>query len=273
LKRLKNGPGLSGEGLLLNQKNIKKMDTKNERFQPISNTPPVGFRGKLKFYGRMFLDLQILTIYTDVKKHLPAMKGNVLDIGCGQSPYRFLLDDKKTKYFGIDIAQADSFGYNNPDITPFDGKNIPFKNEMFDAVICTEVLEHVQDFQYLIDEMYRTTAKNASAIVTIPWSARYHYIPYDYFRYTPSSLKTMFGKFSEVKITPRGTDFSVVGSKIIVIFFRGFFPPQKWKYLFLPFYIIGLPILIMAMIVAHLAILFKIGSNDDPLGYTIVLKK
>lgn len=244
-----------------------------EQFQPISNTPPAGFLGKMKFYGRMILDLQILTIYKDVKKHLPAYKGNILDIGCGQSPYKFLLNEKGTKYFGIDIIEATEFGYNNPDITSFDGKNIPFEDDKFDAVICTEVLEHVQDFQYLIDEIHRTTKKNADIIVTIPWSARYHYIPYDYFRYTPSSLKTMFSKFAEINIKNRGTDFSVIGSKMIVLFFRGFFPDQLWKYIFLPFYLVCLPILIIAVIVAHLAIIFDIGSKDDPLGYTIVLKK
>ncbi|MFC0773730.1 class I SAM-dependent methyltransferase [Terrimonas alba] len=244
-----------------------------EQFQPISNTPPAGLIGKMKFYGRMLLDLQILTIYKDVKKHLPAYKGNILDIGCGQSPYKFLLNGKDTKYFGIDIIEASEFGYHNPDITAFDGKNIPFENEKFDAVICTEVLEHVQDFQYLIDEIYRTGKKGADIIVTIPWSARYHYIPYDYFRYTPSSLKTMFKQFSTIKIKNRGTDLSVIGSKIIVLFFRGFFPRPLWKYIFLPIYLLFLPVLIISVIVAHLAIIFNLGSIDDPLGYTIVLKK
>jgi SAM-dependent methyltransferase len=244
-----------------------------EQFQPISNTPPVGLTGKIKFYGRMLLDLQILTIFKDVKKHLPNYKGNVLDIGCGQSPYKFLLDATSTKYFGIDIIEATSFGYNNPDVTSFDGKNIPFENDKFDAIICTEVLEHVQEFQYLIDEIYRTAKKNAAIIVTIPWSARYHYIPYDYFRYTPSSLKTIFAKFSEVVITPRGTDLAVIGSKLIVLFFRGLFPDKAWKYIFLPLLIVFSPILILGIIAAHLAILLGLGSQDDPLGYTIVLKK
>ena len=245
----------------------------NEQFQPISNTPPTGLIGKIKFYGRMLLDLQILTIYKDVKKRLPAYKGNILDIGCGQSPYKFLLNKQDTKYFGIDIVEANEFGYNNPDITAFDGKNIPFEDNKFDAVICTEVLEHVQEFQYLINEIYRTARKGADIIVTIPWSARYHYIPYDYFRYTPSSLKTMFGQFSETTIKNRGTDFSVIGSKIIVLFFRGFFPDKLWKYIFLPIYLVCLPILIAAVMIAHLAIILNIGSIDDPLGYTIVLKK
>jgi ubiquinone/menaquinone biosynthesis C-methylase UbiE len=245
----------------------------SEQFQPISNTPPIGFAGKIKFYGRMLLDLQILTIFKDVKKYLPAYRGNVLDIGCGQSPYKFLLNADTTNYFGIDIIEANAFGYNNPDVTSFDGKNIPFEDNKFDAVICTEVLEHVQEFQYLIDEIYRTTRKDADIIVTIPWSARYHYIPHDYFRYTPSSLKTMFSKFSSATIKNRGTDVSVIASKVIVLFFRGFVPAQKWKYIFLPFYIIALPILMLIVFIAHLAIIFGIGSKEDPLGYTIVIKK
>src|ERR1700761_7045079 len=167
-----------------------------EQFQPISNTPPQGLAGKMKFYGRMLLDLQILTIFKDVRRELPAYRGKVLDIGCGQSPYKFLLDPVATEYFGIDIIEAKDFGYDNRNIISFDGKHIPFGDQLFDAVICTEVLEHVQDYQYLIDEMYRVSKKNADLIVTIPWSARYHYIPYDYLRYTPSSLKTMFSVFA-----------------------------------------------------------------------------
>ncbi|MFT3910215.1 MAG: class I SAM-dependent methyltransferase [Ferruginibacter sp.] len=243
-----------------------------EKFQPISNTPPVGFVGKIKFYGRMLLDLQILTIYKDIKKVLPSFSGNILDIGCGQSPYKFLLN-KETKYHGIDIIEATEFGYNNKDITAFDGKNIPFPDNTFDGIICTEVLEHVQEYQYLVDEIYRTTKKGAAIIVTIPWSARYHYIPYDYFRYTPSSLKTIFAKFSEVNIKPRGTDFAVISSKIIVLFFRNFFPVEKWRYIFLPFFLVLSPLLLVAVLIAHIALLLGIGSTEDPLGYTILIKK
>jgi ubiquinone/menaquinone biosynthesis C-methylase UbiE len=172
-----------------------------EKFQPISNTPPVGFTGKVKFYGRMLLDLQILTIYKDIKKVIPAFSGNILDIGCGQSPYKFLLKKEQTHYYGIDIIKASEFGYDNKNITSFDGKNIPFADDFFNAVICTEVLEHVQDFQYLVDEIYRTAKKGAEIIVTVPWSARYHYIPYDYFRYTPAALKTYFANFLKLRYT------------------------------------------------------------------------
>ena len=52
------------------------------------------------------------------QKALQLSKGKVLDVGCGQSPYRFLLDKNTTEYFGIDIEQAIQFDYKNDDITP-----------------------------------------------------------------------------------------------------------------------------------------------------------
>ena len=244
-----------------------------ESFRPVNNTPPDSFTGKLKFFGRMLLDLQILTIYRHIAKTIPAYKGKVLDVGCGQSPYKFLLNASETKYFGVDIVDAEKFDYNNTDITPFNGVDIPFEDKMFDALICTEVLEHVQHYQKLIDEMHRVMKPGAVGIVTIPWSARYHYAPYDYFRYTPSSLKTMFEKFSEGKIIPRGSDVSNVANKLIVMWFRNLYCDSVGKFIMVPFWIITLPILGVVVAMAHISLWLNLGSIDDPLGYTIIIKK
>jgi ubiquinone/menaquinone biosynthesis C-methylase UbiE len=244
-----------------------------EEFRPVNHTPPASFSGKIKFYGRMLLDLQILTIYGDIVKTIPAFKGNVLDVGCGQSPYKFLLNAADTKYFGVDIVDAEKFDYDNSDITPFDGENIPFEDGKFDGLICTEVLEHVQNYQKLIDEMHRVMKKGGTGIVTIPWSARYHYIPYDFFRYTPSSLKTMFSKFSEAKIKNRGTDIANIANKVIVLWFRNLIPSQIWKWIFVPVWVALCPILITVVLLAHLSLILNFGSDEDPLGYTIIVKK
>jgi ubiquinone/menaquinone biosynthesis C-methylase UbiE len=244
-----------------------------EKFKPVSNTPPESFAGKIKFYGRLVLDLQILTIFRDVKKELPGFKGKVLDIGCGQSPYNFLLNHSATEYYGIDIVDADKFDYHNSKITPFNGEDIPFGDEMFDALICTEVLEHVEKYQKLTDEMYRVLKKGGRGIITIPWSARYHYIPWDFFRYTPSALKTIFSKYSTAKITPRGTDIAVIGNKVIVMFFRNLLPVQAWKWIFVPIWIALTPILMITVAIAHISLWFNLGTEEDPLGYTIVVQK
>lgn len=242
-----------------------------EKFQPVSNIAPNSLVNKIKFYGRMFLDLQILSIYRNIKKTLPTFKGNVLDIGCGDGPYRHLLNTNNTTYYGIDIAAADEFKYNNKEITVFDGKKIPFENEKFDAFLCTEVLEHCHDYKELSSEMYRVCKKNAVGIITVPWSARYHYIPYDYYRYTPSTLQELFAPFSEVTILPRGTDITAICSKLIVLFFRNIFNQKNPVYILIA--VACSPILIPAVLLGHLSLLIKIGSNEDPIGYTIIVKK
>jgi ubiquinone/menaquinone biosynthesis C-methylase UbiE len=244
-----------------------------ESFRPVSHTPPVGFSGRLKFHGRMLLDLQILTIYRDLKAMMPSITGNVLDVGCGQSPYKHLLASGATKYFGIDVVDASKFDYRNPDITPFNGEDIPFESDMFSGLICTEVLEHVQNYQKLIDEMYRVMRKGGKGIITIPWSARYHYIPNDFFRYTPASLKTMFAMFSEIQIKPRGTDLATIASKIIVLWFRNILPSTVREWTLLPFWIALLPVLLFFVALAHLCLNLHLGSEDDPLGYTILVTK
>lgn len=252
---------------------MTRTEIPKEQFRPVKHEPPVGFTGKLKFYGRMLLDMQILTIYTDIKKELPAYSGNVLDVGCGQSPYKFLLNKANTSYKGIDIIDADNFDYRNNDITPFDGQNIPFDNETFDVIICTEVLEHVYEHQALVNEMYRVCKSGAKGIITIPFSARYHYIPFDYFRYTPAALKKIFSAFSLIEIKPRGTDILSICAKIIVLFSRNIIPDTLLKVIFLPLWIILLPGLALIILLAHLSRLLKLGSDHDPLGYTIKFTK
>lgn len=244
-----------------------------EKFRPVTNTPPIGLAGKMKFFGRMFLDFQVLTVYKDLKRYLPYFRGNVLDVGCGQSPYRHLLA-KNTIYFGIDIFAADKqFDYRNSEMTPFNGVDIPFEDKMFDGVICTEVLEHVEHFQKLVDEMYRVMKPGSVVIVTVPWSARFHYIPYDFYRYTPSALKIMFNKFSKIEVVNRGSDISNIGNKLVVMWFRNIFPVRKWEFIFAPFWILALPILGAVALVSHISIILRLGSTDDPLGYTVIATK
>ena len=245
--------------------------TKNiqEGFKPIKHEPPSTFLRKIKFYGRMLLDFQILTIYIDVKKELPVFKGMVLDIGCGQSPYRHLLNTSETEYKGIDVAEAVSFDYVNKDITLFNGEVIPFDDNMFDAIICTEVLEHVYRYQALVDEIFRVSKPNARAIITIPFSARYHYIPYDFFRYTPSALEKIFSRFSKVEITSRGTDVTSICAKIVVLFSRNLIPNTIAKLICLPFWLAMSPVMGIAVIIGHISRIFNLGSDLDPLGYTI----
>ncbi|MFO0320839.1 MAG: methyltransferase domain-containing protein [Bacteroidota bacterium] len=249
------------------------MEEVKEGFKPKAHVAPDSFFNKIKFSIRLVLDFQVNTVYAHLKPFLSKTRGDLLDLGCGESPYRFLINENQNKYFGLDIADADKFDYSRKDIMHFDGKNIPFENERFDYLICTEVLEHVEDYQSLVNEVHRVMKTNGEAIFTIPWSARYHYIPYDYYRYTPSKLKAIFLKFSKVEITPRGTDVTSISAKIVVLFFRNIFPQEKWTYIFSPIWILFSPLLIISILFGHISLITGFGSDLDPLGYAIKLKK
>jgi len=250
------------------------MYTSKESFKPKSNTPPIGFLNSIRFQIRLCLDLQTLSAYRHLKEFLQNTNGQLLDVGCGASPYRFLINENSTHYFGLDIADADEkFNYNRKDIYSFDGGTIPFPENHFNFLICTEVLEHVENYQLLVDEIYRVLKSNGKALITIPWSARFHYIPYDYFRYTPTTLLKMFNHFKDIEIIPRGTDVTSIAAKLIVLFVRNILPNNLLRYLFIPFWLIASPIVIIGMILGHISLVTRFGNDSDPLGYTILVKK
>ena len=244
-----------------------------ETFKPKANKPPDTFLNSIRFFLRLVLDLQTISIYRDLKDYLKNTNGNFLDLGCGDSPYRFLLNEKTNIYHGIDIIDSTEFDYSRTDILHFDGLNIPFEDNYFDNLICTEVLEHVLEFQSLVNEVYRVLKPGGSALFTIPWSARFHYIPNDYYRYTPSALKVIFSEFSEVLIRNRGTDITSVSSKLIVLYFRNLIPTITWKYIFTPIWFLLSPLVLIFAIIGQLSLFWNTGSELDPLGYTIILKK
>jgi ubiquinone/menaquinone biosynthesis C-methylase UbiE len=244
-----------------------------ETFKPKANKPPNTFLNSIRFFLRLVLDLQTISIYRDLKDYLKNTNGNFLDLGCGDSPYRFLMNEKTNIYHGIDINDSTKFDYQRSDIVHFDGLNIPFEDNYFDNLICTEVLEHVLEFQTLVNEVHRVLKPGGSALFTIPWSARFHYIPNDYYRYTPSTLVVIFRDFSEVSIRNRGTDITSISSKLIVLYFRNLLPTITWKFIFLPIWLLLSPLILIFAIIGQLSLFWNIGSELDPLGYTIIMKK
>jgi hypothetical protein len=76
-----------------------------------------------------------------------------------------------------------------------------------------------------------------------------------------------------VTISPRGTDISVIASKVAVLWFRNLVPHKRWKFLFTPLWLLASPLLLVVTCIGHIATYAKLGSTDDPLGYTITASK
>jgi len=71
----------------------------------------------------------------------------VLDVGCGKKPYMRYFPNT-TMYIGIDKSTPSA------DVIAV-GEYLPFRNKAFDTVICTQVLEHVEDPVRVLKEMNR----------------------------------------------------------------------------------------------------------------------
>jgi SAM-dependent methyltransferase len=230
--------------------------------------------GRALFALRMVADLQLLTCTRFAAPHLARMDGAVLDVGCGDMPFRGLLGPR-ARYTGIDVPRAEAFGMRRgPGIVPFDGRNIPFPDASFDHVLCTEVLEHVEDPVALVAEMRRVLRPGGTLVATVPFSARVHHAPHDFHRFTRFRLVEMFEGFATAEVTERGDDLAVIANKMIVVCARLARPcplaSLPWR---LPALAAMALAAVMALAVAHLSLAFGWGSRMDPLGYGILALK
>ena len=242
-----------------------------EQLQPFAHIAPTGVKGKIAFYTRLLVDFQVLTVFREMKKFLPFLKGKVMDVGCGDCPYAHLINRDVTKYLPVDTFDAGEFGYKRADVTEFDGRTLPFEDDSIDHIICSEVFEHVAEPEQLASEIHRVMKPQGTALITIPWSARFHYVPHDYHRFTPTALKLLFAAFQGISVVPRGTDITTIAAKIIVVFSRSIIRERRVQWLGLLLAILCSPILLASILMGHLSLLCNIGTSDDPLGYTVRL--
>ena len=126
-------------------------------------------------------------------EHMLNMKqyvnGKVLDFGCGKKPYVSLFEFKE--YIGIDTEDS-GHGWidkSGPDIF-YDGCNMPFNDDEFDAVLSTQVFEHIPDMELSIEEITRVLKRGGYLIVTVPMAEEEHEIPYDFRRFTEIGLRS-----------------------------------------------------------------------------------
>ena len=245
----------------------------SETFQPIAVRPPS--ENRLLFSLRCLVDLQLLTIYRFLRSQLGSWRGRVLDVGAGEAPWRELLTH--TEYIGVDVDLAGEFGMRRkPDIVYYVGGELPFADESFDHVLCTEVMEHVPDPAAFLADLRRVLRPNGSLVLTVPWSARVHHLPHDYTRFTRYRLAAMMDAagFSGVTIVERGNDIAVIANKLVVLTVRLLRPRRRrhicWTWLLAT---IVIPVTLGFLGAAHVALSLVLGSAEDPLGYGVIAVK
>jgi SAM-dependent methyltransferase len=245
-----------------------------EAFQPIAVRAPN--ENWALFWVRCLLDLQLLTIFRFLVKPLSLCRGRILDVGAGESPWRGLLSSS-VDYTGIDIDSSCEFGMRQQSgITYYDGKRLPYDEGAFDYVLCTEVLEHVINPTAFLIDLKRVLRQGGVLILTVPWSARIHHIPYDYSRFTRFGLAALLESvgFTVVSIEERGNDVAVIANKLLVLMIRLLRPRRWYNYVWSWMLTVFLvPVVAGFFLAAHVAMFLRAGSVEDPLGYGVVAVK
>jgi len=108
----------------------------------------------------------------------------VADFGCGNMPYRPLIEPHVERYCGCDLPGnelADSIISSNG--------VLPFEDSTVDIVVSNQVLEHVRYPHKYLSEARRVLAANGKLILSTHGIWRYHPDPCDFWRWTSAGLR------------------------------------------------------------------------------------
>lgn len=95
-----------------------------------------------------------------ILSHFPdQLNTSVLDVGCYEAPLRKLLP--KVEYFGIDIVGDPDLVCNLEEV-----EKLPIEDKSYDTACCFEVLEHLDSFHRVFDDLFRTARKDV--LVSLP---------------------------------------------------------------------------------------------------------
>lgn len=128
----------------------------------------------------------------------------LLDAGAGEGVYRRHFEH--CEYRSIDLAVGESrWDYGHLDyVGPL--HDMPIESGKFDAVLCTQVLEHLEFPRESVREMCRVLKPGGRLYLTVPMSQNEHQMPYDFFRYTSYGLRSICQQagFEAVDVRPFG---------------------------------------------------------------------
>lgn len=68
---------------------------------------------------------------------------------------------------------------------------VPFKDNSIDAVLLEYVLEHVENYHELLQDVMRVLKPGGSILITVPFRQNYHACPQDYWRFTHEGLEAL----------------------------------------------------------------------------------
>lgn len=127
------------------------------------------------------------------------LSGSVLDLGGGTVAeyHKLIKGGFTTVSLNIDTEAK-------PDIVADLENPLDIPDTQYDGAILMNVLEHVFNYQQLLNETFRVLKKDGSVLIVVPFMFPIHPSPNDFNRFTDQALERMLKAtgFSSIKITP-----------------------------------------------------------------------
>lgn len=196
----------------------------------------------------------------DAIEHL---HGLVLDVGCAD---RWIERHcpAAVHYIGLDYPATGSSLYAaHPDIFA-DASRLPLADASVDAVLCLEVLEHVQDHLVALEQFALVLKPGGTLLLSMPFMYPVHDAPYDYQRLTEFGLRRDLARagFDVVSLVKTGHAVRAAGLLMCLALVGGLQSNSRWFDLMrMPFAAIG--ILMVNLASAALAVVLP---DWDALG-------
>jgi ubiquinone/menaquinone biosynthesis C-methylase UbiE len=128
---------------------------------------------EIPFYTR-FADLKRLDFIKERLANSISTGGKVLDVGCGNGIITMHLGKVGYEVYGIDMSEkaiANATAKNpfkNVVFSVMDAETLRAAGERYDAIICSEVLEHLHEPSKLLSQLYQILNDNGVLLVTVP---------------------------------------------------------------------------------------------------------
>lgn len=160
-----------------------------------------------------------------VKKNLASIPEGykILDAGAGE--LKFKSDCDHLQYVAQDFGQYDGKGEEGLQTGDWDNTrldivsditDIPVADDHFEALLCTEVLEHVPDAVSALKEFTRVLKPDGILLITAPFASLTHFAPFHFCGYSKYWYEFHLSKlgFEIETLEPNGSWFSFVAQEL-----------------------------------------------------------
>ena len=112
--------------------------------------------------------------FKEVAKLASKVNGRLLDVGCdgGALTEKVVASARPDRVVGIDIS-VKSLAYTMKtrpqfDLAVGDAEELPFQDDSFEAIFCSEVMEHIENPEAMLSEVKRCLTPNGYVVVMVP---------------------------------------------------------------------------------------------------------